>query len=146
MELLDATDEGFGEVAGVLLEANSGVAEAQAGCRIGDGHATAAAARSAGGAVRWDEFDFLEDGGLFVHENFLSGEWRRSKMGIVWVHPRSFFEECETKGVRGYGTWKNIRKTEGKVESRIRGKRRRQEETERVEKRQRSNAEMANQD
>ena len=88
MELLDATDEGFGEVAGVLLEANGGVAEAEPGCRIGDGHAAAASAGSAGGAVRWDEFDFFEDSGLFVHESFLSGEWGRSKMGIVWVHPR----------------------------------------------------------
>jgi hypothetical protein len=24
--------------------------------------------------------------------------------------PRQFLEECETKGVKRYGTWKNIRK------------------------------------
>ena len=55
MEVLDATDESFGEVTRVLLEANSSVAEAKAGLRI---------------------------------------------------------RECETKGVRGYGTWKNVRKME----------------------------------
>ncbi|HEY6945403.1 MAG TPA: hypothetical protein VI431_09720 [Candidatus Acidoferrum sp.] len=44
MELLDATDESFGEVTGVLLEPNGGVAEAKAGLWILDSHTGAATA------------------------------------------------------------------------------------------------------
>jgi hypothetical protein len=32
--------------------------------------------------------------------------------------PWQFLKECETKRLRGYGTWKNIRKMEDKAESR----------------------------
>jgi len=70
MELLDAADQRFGEVAGVLFEANGGVAKAKAGLGVGDSHAAAASTGSAGGAMRHGGFGFSEYGRFIFHGSF----------------------------------------------------------------------------
>jgi hypothetical protein len=70
--------------------------------------------------VRWNEFDFCEESGLFVHESFLSGEWGVPKWELFGYTPGRFLKSVKQKELedtelgRRYGKWKARQKAEGR--------------------------------
>jgi hypothetical protein len=112
-EVVGVTDELGGNIGGVaVLFVLRGVLEAEAGLGIRDRHPAAAATGSASRAVRRNEFGLGEDSGFFVHESFLSGDWGRSNLGTVWVHPGSFLKSVKTQGLEDTEKWKCVRNME----------------------------------